>query len=356
MKLHFITTSDLISYYFFYPLLVNVQRLKELNISIKFFEKIKEKAFQCDILFIDSKHFRSLWNNREYSMELLKRIREKSERLIWLDTTDSTGATNFQVLPYVDKYWKKQLLKDLDLYLNDYYGARIYTDYNSKNFNVKDRNVYSVEPIKKQYINKLSVSWNLGAGPILINNNILRLISFIPWSIIGKLAFKDKVRNFTCSSERVQSLCFRGSNKYKNKALSFQRLKTIEKLKARGVETVPVKQKEFIEEIRKSKIAVSPFGNGEVCFRDFEIILGGAVLFKPSMEHLKTYPDLYIDKETYISCKWDFSDFDERIDDLLANPDTIAKISQQAQEKYQYFLSEKGQEGFCIRFIDMLKF
>ena len=346
----------MISYCFFYPLLVNVKRLRELSVSTKFYEKIKDEIFECDILFIDSKYFRLLWNNREYSMGLLRGIREKSERLVWLDTTDSTGATHFQVLPYVDKYWKKQLLEDLDLYLNDYYGARIYTDFNRKLFNVKDGNVYSVEPIKKQYINKLSVSWNLGAGPILANNKILRFISLIPWPIKEKLAFKYKLRSYPYLSERLQSLCFRGSNKYKNKALSFQRLKTIEKLKARGVETPPVKQKEFIEEIKRSRIAVSPFGNGEVCFRDFEIILGGAVLYKPTMEHLRTYPDVYINNETYVSFQWDFSDFDERIDDLLANPDTIAKISQQAQEKYQYFLSEKGQEGFCIRFIDMLRF
>lgn len=31
--------------------------------------------------------------------------------LVWLDTADSTGTCMFDVMPYVDLYFKKQLLK-----------------------------------------------------------------------------------------------------------------------------------------------------------------------------------------------------------------------------------------------------
>jgi hypothetical protein len=128
----------------------------------------------------------------------------------------------------------------------------------------------------------------------------------IPWCIKQNIGFKYYYKTHPPNIHRAQTVCFRGSNKYINKALSFQRLKTIEKIKAYGIETEPVKRKKYVNEIKNSKIGLSPFGAGEICFRDFEIILGGALLFKPSMNHLNTYPDIYIDNETYVSFKWDF--------------------------------------------------
>ena len=40
----------------------------------------------------------------------------RSAHLVWLDTTDSSGTTCFEVLPYVDLYAKNQLLKDRTRY------------------------------------------------------------------------------------------------------------------------------------------------------------------------------------------------------------------------------------------------
>ena len=41
---------------------------------------------------------------------------------------------------------------------------------------------------------------------------------------------------------------------------------------------------------RESKLCFSPFGYGEVCWRDFEAMSTGAVLVKPDMSHLQARP------------------------------------------------------------------
>jgi hypothetical protein len=353
LKVYILTTNNFISYYFFYPLLVNKRRLRELNIILKYYEKIVEGIYDCDVILLDSKYFTKLWNNRENVLSLLKRIKEKCNQVIWLDSTASTGSTHFQVLPYVDKYWKKQLLKDMILYEREYYGARIYTDYYKNKFNLKDEKVQKVEALKKEYMDKLYVSWNIGLGPYSTNIKISNIIRMLPWSLKEKLNYTYKLKICPSSNNR-KSISFRGSSKYSNIINAFQRVKVIEKLKSKRVETEPISYRKYSEELRNSMISVSPFGYGEICYRDFEIILAGALLLKPSMEHLKTYPDIYIKNKTYVPFEWDFGDFNEKIDDLIDNPDMIKLISSAAMDRYKYLLSDQGQNEFCLRFKTLL--
>lgn len=50
--------------------------------------------------------------------------------LVWLDTADSTGTCMFDVMPYVDLYFKKQLLKNTEDYCRDVYGTRTFCVWN----------------------------------------------------------------------------------------------------------------------------------------------------------------------------------------------------------------------------------
>jgi hypothetical protein len=241
----------------------------------------------------------------------------------------------------------------MTLYEREYYGARIYTDYYKNKFNFKNERVQIVEPLKKEYFGKLCVSWNIGLGPYSTNIKISNIIRMLPWSLKEKLNYTYKSKIWPPSNNR-KIISFRGSSKYSNIINAFQRIKTIEKLKSRGVETRPIRHKEYLKELRSSKISVSPFGYGEICYRDFEIILAGALLFKPSIEHLRTYPDVYIKNKTYVPFEWDFRDFDEKIDDLIDNPEMIKEISSAAIDKYNGLLSDQGQNEFCLRFKTLL--
>jgi len=90
--------------------------------------------------------------------------------------------------------------------------------------------------------------------------------------------------------------------------------------------------RKYVEVLRKSKAALSPFGMGELCVRDFEIIQEGSLLIKPSMDLVLTRPNIYIPYETYIPCKLDWSDLAEKIEWIKDNKGTCRDIANNAQE------------------------
>jgi len=79
---------------------------------------------------------------------------------------------------------------------------------------------------------------------------------------------------------------------------------------------LPIEQ--YYDIMRKSRIVIAPFGYGEIAPRDLEAVMFGSVLIKPDMSHIETVPNVYSD-ETYVSCAWDFSDLEEKIDVILSD-------------------------------------
>lgn len=89
---------------------------------------------------------------------------------------------------------------------------------------------------------------------------------------------------------------------------------------------------DFISILRRSKCTISPYGMGEICFRDFETIQYGSVLVKPDMSLVNTIPNIYIPYETYIPVKLDWSDLLEKIEWVKTHPKECNEISNNAQE------------------------
>ena len=76
---------------------------------------------------------------------------------------------------------------------------------------------------------------------------------------------------------------------------------------------------QFIEVMKQSKVGISPFGMGELCYRDLELIQWGCLLIKPDMSKVITEPDFFKPMETYIPVKPDWSDLNETIEKVLNN-------------------------------------
>ena len=111
-----------------------------------------------------------------------------------------------------------------------------------------------------------------------------------------------------------------------------------------GVKSVTgmgVRHDVFLKELRSSKICFSPFGYGEVCWRDYEAVMCGAVLLKQDMAHVETDPDIFVPGETYVPVKWDLSDFEEKVHWLLADADARRRISRNAFEVLQEYARSK---------------
>ena len=76
---------------------------------------------------------------------------------------------------------------------------------------------------------------------------------------------------------------------------------------------------EYYKKMFNSKIILSPFGFGELPPRDLESCMFGSVLIRPDVSHIETLPNIYVAHETYIPCKSDFSDLNEKIDYVLSD-------------------------------------
>ena len=98
---------------------------------------------------------------------------------------------------------------------------------------------------------------------------------------------------------------------------------------------------QYINRLKKSKITISPFGQGEICFRDFEAIQHGTLLMKPNQSIVNTYPNIFIAGETYIDINLTWNNLEEKIDYVLDNFDKLNKemnqnIRNKFEESYTY--------------------
>jgi hypothetical protein len=83
----------------------------------------------------------------------------------------------------------------------------------------------------------------------------------------------------------------------------------------------------YIECLRNSKIGLSPWGLGEKCYRDFEVLYAGGALIKPDTSFVKDWIDFYdINKKFYFPCRIDHTDLKEITEYILQNWNTIKEV------------------------------
>ena len=110
---------------------------------------------------------------------------------------------------------------------------------------------------------------------------------------------------------------------------------------------------EYIRNLWDSKISFSPFGMGEICFRDFECIQYGTIFIKPNQDIVKTTPNIYQAGKTYIDVEYDWSNLEERIDYILSNFKTINEmINTNVREK---FIDGYDYNKLCLHWYNIFK-
>lgn len=92
-----------------------------------------------------------------------------------------------------------------------------------------------------------------------------------------------------------------------------------------------------------------------MCPRDFETFTKGAILIKPNMSSIHTWPEWYIKDKTYIPIKWDLTDIIKIMENSFNNYDLLRSIAVNAQEKYKkYILGKNASELFVKHFIKLI--
>ncbi|MFN9363445.1 MAG: glycosyltransferase family 1 protein, partial [Planctomycetota bacterium] len=113
-----------------------------------------------------------------------------------------------------------------------------------------------------------------------------------------------------------------------------------------------VPRRTFLQELKQSKVCISPFGWGELCYRDFEGMQMGSLLIKPSVSHAETFPDYFQEHETYVPIRWDISDLTETFEEVIQNYTHYLDIARAAQKKLEFYATNA--EAFVDHFVKII--
>jgi len=304
-----------------------------------------------ELIFVNSNIFRRHWKPApDRIFRSLENYRASGRRVVWFDTTDSTWCTQFGAMPYVDRFLKGQLLRDRQRYLVPFRTGRIFTDAFDELYRAGE-GVVDYPAAKPEDLAKLELSWNtcfenynpdrLGLTARLRQRLRPWLANFADERL--KVAFDDPRR-----PRPVPVSCRVGLGHDRPSVVAHRRA-VLAALAPLGVSGDKVPLAQYFEELRNAQIGIGPFGVGEITLRDYEIILCGAVLVKPDLSHLETWPDLFQPGRTCQTHRWDLADLREQVERLLAEPERRLALATTAQDVYRDTLSEAGLDRFAER-------
>jgi len=211
--------------------------------------------------------------------------------------------------------------------------------------------------------------WFWGSGSDLdlsydISEDMWKRIKLTGWNV-GQLV--PNYRNFQdINPNKSVDICaiFQGKHNYNEDHKSRNDLFYTEHRNGLWDKLEPLKSKynmiydrlpfeEYIRNLWDSKISFSPFGMGEICFRDFECMQYGTIFLKPNQDIVKTIPNIYIAGETYIDIAYDWSNLEERIEYVLSNFNEVNEmINTNVREK---FMEGYDYHKLCLHWYNIFK-
>lgn len=153
----------------------------------------------------------------------------------------------------------------------------------------------------------------------------------------------DAKKSFTCEFGQRSF-----ANSYKDVIL-YQRKLLVRKLNKKKYLASFVKkknQKIFYKKIKQSILSVGTFGSGEICQRDFEATFLGSSFTTSNMNHIETWPNIYLPEITYLPLNWDFSNLDDVLERILSNRGLYNSLVLNSQNIIKESLGEKGKVYF----------
>ena len=249
-------------------------------------------------------------------------------KLMYFDGDDDVCIQWPRLLPMVDLYAKKHVFSASSDYEKTYIGKSDVHDYVARTFghriNPLDYGgegdvpmvIATTGPVPSGDIPKIALGWNIGLDVPILN-------------------LFDEIGQEPLDHDRSFDITFRGSAKAGTITQHLRGgieplLAQLEGSRRLLIGTGRVPRDAYLAELKSSKICVSPFGFGEVCWRDFETVLSGALMIKPDMSHVRTSPDIYRPYETYVPVKWDMSDLVETCEYYLEHEDERRRIVEAA--------------------------
>ena len=258
----------------------------------------------------------------------------RGQRFILFDGDDDLGVLWRGVLGAVDLCVKKHALADRNAYGRRTIGKSNLTDHVARAFgwSFADNIIPEAGGIGPEAAAKIRIGWN-----IALDDKIVDLARDMPEPPQG-----GRSTDILCRASVGPDVW---TYPLRNGAVE-----AIEALKGRFRVHAPtdrVSQAEYYQEMLSSRLSLSPFGFGEICWRDFESILCGCLLMKPDMGHVETSPDLFVPGETYVPVAWDYSDLGEQAAATLADEGRRRAMADEARAR---LLAQLSADWFMDRF------
>ncbi len=354
-----------------FPLQNAFRELRDLGIDVRFYTGLNSGLWDCDVVILSSRTVEDLALSRGYEFsnraEFCAWALNRQKRLIWFDTRDSAGNCQFDVVPYVERYLKRQLYRDRRTYLKRLHRGRAYADYYHRHYaaanglHPENHTKVAETEVAKSICetNKLYAAWGCGTEfhwPLLSRASapgyILRGlaqyamgVSMLRPRAVPPDSYRPVVINALFDPKR-----------FTVRSVGHQRLLGLDAARQLKVEpklTGRVPRYDFYKTLAQSKVTISTFGWGEVCYREYEATYCGSAVLMADMSNLEAYPDLYR-PEFYMPFKWDFSDFEARATELLSDDERRRSMARAAQAMLMHQWSTPGREAFAHRFRDLV--
>lgn len=250
-------------------------------------------------------------------------LREKYRTLAYFDDNDGSEILYGETVPFFDRYYKKQVFRDRALYARTFYGNRIFADYYHRACGVEEEDVPPPFPTiaHPEHTDRIRLTWNLAIGGYPLSG-LRQKTAHLAWRALGVPGLRLHARPYRRTEPPARppiAACHArfGAGGYRT-SVGYQRRLFLDLVAGDPrFRSGRVPRREYQREIRQVQAVLSPFGWGEVCFRDVEAVMNGAVMVKPDMAHLETWPDLYRPEETYVPVPWDGAGLHETVGALL---------------------------------------
>ncbi|WP_416666199.1 glycosyltransferase [Egbenema bharatensis] len=325
-----------------YPFSDNRQQLQyQLGLKLQFIEASTlaeiEAAYQraeADIFFV-----RPAWQEDAGDVERVMkelRIKHPNALVIFIDPFDQTSSRFFGVLPYVDRFLKYQCLKDVTQYKASLLGGTVLTDTlaREQGYDLKDWHVGSKVP--EGYEHRIETGWFLTVTK-KFKDSLFR--PAMPWE-----RWRKRDIDVFCHVSYGPRNNLEWYGQHRKVAIDIlNQLAPDYQLSVSGDytgERKKVSSRQYFRDIKRSRIAVSPFGWGEITWRDYEAVCYGCLLIKPSVEHIEVEPNIFSPGETYVPVRWDYSDLEEKCRYYLQHPDEANEIVRNARQAYMNYFKQ----------------
>lgn len=239
-------------------------------------------------------------------------------RIVYFDGDDDVNVQWPQVLEAVDVYVKKHMFTDPEAYTRRYVGKSNITDHVARHHGVSfaEDIIPASGGLDRTHLGKIHLGWNIG-----LDDKIADLARRFALAPTGERDIDVGTRAYANPSVWIAPIRNPAAERIEGMGTRFKVLAPRERTSQEG----------YYREMLGAKICVSPFGFGEICWRDFEAILCGCLLVKPDMGHMKTLPNIFVPGVTYVPVRWDYADLESVCAEYLADDAKRAQITSRAR-------------------------